>query len=74
MKNNIKDMKEKFDNMEYFLFDNPFLTILSLIFFALIAVFAISFFSSHKKAELHNRLNGTEYTASDFFWAESQIK
>jgi len=33
----------------------------------------VGYFQSSKEAEIYNRLNGTNFSASDFFWASSQI-
>lgn len=45
--------------------------VLVIILLALIAI--PSFFISCKQAEIYNKRNNTNYTCSDFFWAEDQI-
>lgn len=32
-----------------------------------------NYYASCREAEIYNRLNGTSYTCSDFFWASDQI-
>ena len=31
------------------------------------------YMESYKSAEMYNKINGTDFTTSDFFWASDQI-
>jgi len=49
-----------------------FIGIILIIVVSLIIIIP-SIYASKKNAEVYNKLNGTNYTTSDFFWAKSQI-
>lgn len=51
-----------------------------VLVFAMVGLFAsiilmpfVSYYSSCKQAKVYNKINNTEFTCSDFFWASQQI-
>ncbi len=47
---------------------------LAVIIGAIIFVPFGVYYSSCRKAEVYNKIEETDFTCSDFFWAESQIR
>lgn len=49
------------------------LPIILIIIFVIALLSPIFYFSSYKESQVYNKINGTNYSASDFFWAGDQI-
>lgn len=47
--------------------------ITGIVISVIVLITFILIFSNHRKAEIYNQINETNYTMSDFFWAEDQI-
>lgn len=53
--------------------ENFFKVTISFFVLMITLILSIGWYSSCKEAEVYNKINGTSFTCSDFFWAAGQI-
>lgn len=50
-----------------------FLVMIIMVVMFLVIILPIAYYGSFKESQVYNRINGTNFTAGDFFWAGDQI-